>query len=209
MITFIDITTRRQSEEALRQSEEQFRALIETSTQTVWTTNAEGQVVEDSPSWRAFTGQTFEEWKGEGWLNAVHPDDQVRARNNWQQTVQAGKPVEYNLRLRHQDGSWRWTTMRAVPLRHPAGLVRGWVGMNTDITERYEAEESLRQAKEEAERAAQAKEDFLAHMSHEIRTPLNAVTGITRPAPEPVAAAPADGKPGDASFLSRNPQDAG
>ena len=179
VITFIDITTRRQSEEALRQSEEQFRALVETSAQTVWTTNAEGQVVEDSPSWRDFTGQTFEEWKGEGWFNAVHPDDRDRISNSWQQAVQAGKYVEYNLRLRHKDESWRWMMMRAVPLSHPDGSVRGWVGMNTDITEQYEAEESLRQAKEEAERAAQAKEDFLAHMSHEIRTPLNAVTGIT------------------------------
>ena len=179
VITLIDITTRRQSEEALRQSEEQFRALVETSAQTVWTTNAEGQVVEDSPSWRAFTGQTFEEWKGEGGFNAVHPDDRTHARAYWHQSVREGTLVEQTYRLRHTDGSWRWTTMRAVPLRYPNGSVRGWVGMNTDITERYEAEESLRQAKEEAERAAQAKEDFLAHMSHEIRTPLNAVTGIT------------------------------
>ena len=148
VITFVDITSRRESEEALRASEEQFRALIETSAQIVWTTDANGMVVEDSPSWRAFTGQTYREWEGEGWLNAVHPDDQSHAKAHWRQAVEAGTVTENTYRLRHIGGAWCWTVMRAVPLRNPDGSVRGWVGMNTDVTERKEAEEALRQNEE-------------------------------------------------------------
>ena len=148
VITFVDITARRQSEEALRESEEQFRALIDTSAQMVWTTDARGQVDDDSPSWRAFTGQTYAEWQGAGWLEAVHPDDRDDVRAYWDRHVQSGTPMEKVFRLRHVDRSWRWTRMRAVPLLHPDGAVRGWVGMNTDITEQQQAEAALRQSEQ-------------------------------------------------------------
>ena len=148
VITFVDITQRRESEEALRSSEEQFRALVETSAQIVWTTDADGMMVEDSPSWCAFTGQSYQEWKGEGWLNAVHPDDQSPAKTHWRQAVAVGSANETTYRLRHTKGGWRWTIMRAVPLQDPDSVVRGWVGMNIDITEQREAEDALRYSEE-------------------------------------------------------------
>ncbi len=60
-----------------RNSEEIFRVLVAAYGQTVWTADAEGKVVEDSPSWRAFTGQSAVEGQGEAWLDAVHPDDRT------------------------------------------------------------------------------------------------------------------------------------
>jgi len=61
----------------LRRSEERLRKLVEASAAAVWTTDAHGQVVEDSPSWRAYTGQTLAEWLEDGWTAAVHPRDRV------------------------------------------------------------------------------------------------------------------------------------
>ena len=75
-----DITERVENETALREREERFRTLAMATSQIVWTSTADGQILEDSPSWRAFTGQTYEEWRGYGWLDAVHPDDREPAR---------------------------------------------------------------------------------------------------------------------------------
>jgi protein-histidine pros-kinase len=102
--------------------------------------------LEDSPSWRAFTGQTFEQWKGWGWLDAFHPEDRERVGALWRKAVSERTPVSTEYRIRHAGGEWRWTAVRAVPPLEADGSVRGWVGMNTDITERKRAEQALRES---------------------------------------------------------------
>lgn len=116
------------------------RALIESSTQIVWTTDAQGMMVEDSPSWRTFTGQSYEEWKGCGWLECIHPDERVRIDERWRQAVTNREPLSIEYRLRHTSGQWRWTIANTVPLKDTNGNITGWVGMNTDITQRKNAE---------------------------------------------------------------------
>ena len=136
-------------EEAVREREEPFRALVAASAQMVWTTTAEGAVVEDVPSWRAFTGQTYEEWKGWGWLDAVHPDDSARAEAAWRNAVETGRPLATELRVRHAlTGAYRPATVRAIPLHRPDEGIQGWVGMNGEATEREEAEAELRRSAE-------------------------------------------------------------
>jgi PAS domain S-box-containing protein len=79
MVEFVlDVTDHREAERALRECEARFRALVDASAAAVWSTDARGPVTEDSPSWRAFTGQTSEQWLGTGWLEAVHPDERAR-----------------------------------------------------------------------------------------------------------------------------------
>jgi two-component system, chemotaxis family, CheB/CheR fusion protein len=139
VMTFVDITERKAFEVRLAEREQRFHALVNASSQIVWTTNAAGETEDDSPSWRAFTGQTFEQWKGFGWLDAIHPDDRERVNDLWRKAVAEKSPVSTDYRLRHVSGEWRWTAVRAVPLV-TADSVSGWVGMNLDITERKEAE---------------------------------------------------------------------
>ena len=143
-----DITERKRAQEALQEGEERFRALVDASAQIVWTTDAEGAVVEDSPSWRAFTGQTYEQWEGWGWLDAFHPEDRERVAALWRKAVEEKTPLNTEYRIHHVSGEWRWTAVRAVPLLAPDGSIRGWVGMNTDITEAKRAEEARREAAE-------------------------------------------------------------
>jgi PAS domain S-box-containing protein len=130
----------RRAQDAMRRSEERFRALVEASSQIVWTADGAGNIIEDSPSWRAFTGQTFEQRRGSGWLSAYHPNDQKRVHMQWEDATARKTPLEGQYRLRRHDGQWRWTSVRAVPLLSADGSARGWVGMNTDITERKHAE---------------------------------------------------------------------
>ncbi|MGH9972124.1 MAG: PAS domain-containing hybrid sensor histidine kinase/response regulator [Pyrinomonadaceae bacterium] len=136
----------KKTEGALRASEERFRSLVLASAQVVWTTNPDGLVEEDSPSWRAFTGQTYEQWKGQGWLDAIHPDDREATKETWLRCVADKCICETEYRVRAANGSYRWTAVRAVPVLNPDGSIREWVGMNNDITERKRTEEALRES---------------------------------------------------------------
>lgn len=133
VVTFIDVSE-------LHNSQELFQLLIDASSQIVWMTDAAGIVVEDSPSWREFTGQTYEEWKGTGWLNAIHPDDQQATIQAWQTAVSNIETFSVEYRLWHQQGEWRWMHARGVPQKLPDGSILRWIGMNTDITEQKEAQ---------------------------------------------------------------------
>ena len=137
-----DVTEVLQFRAAAKESQTRYRALIEASAQTVWTTDPTGMVVEDSPSWRIFTGQTEEQRKGSGWLDALHPDDRDRVSKLWQRAVAEHTPVETEYRLRHITGDWRWMSMRSVPVSDSDGSIREWVGMNIDITARKQGEEA-------------------------------------------------------------------
>lgn len=171
VITLVEITQLKNAELALRNSSENFRALVSASAQTVWTADAEGLVIEDSPSWRAFTGQSPEQWLGSGWIDAVHPGDREAVVNNWRRCLMTKTPFDAEFRLRHVSGDWRWTQMRAAPLCDEAGKVRGWVCMNADVTGRKVAE--LARAEAEALRDAdRRKDEFLAMLGHELRNPL-------------------------------------
>ncbi|HJX11147.1 MAG TPA: PAS domain S-box protein, partial [Candidatus Binatia bacterium] len=130
----------KRSENALSESEGRLRAIMEASSVILWTMDAQGQAVEDSWSWRVFTGQSFEELKGLGWLSAYHPDDRKRIQTDWQRALVEKTRFEAQYRLRRHDGKWRWTQVCATPLLDSDGSARAWVGMNTDITERKQAE---------------------------------------------------------------------
>ena len=138
-----DVTERRKTEEALRASEKRYRSFIEVTGELGWTTNAEGEVVEDIPTFRQFTGQSYEEVKGWGWLNALHPDDLERTAQAWREAVAARSAYEIEYRLRRHDGVYRYFLARGVPVFDEGGAVREWIGTCIDITERKKAEEEL------------------------------------------------------------------
>jgi PAS domain S-box-containing protein len=125
---------------ALRQSEERYRSLTAATTQIIWTTNASGEVVDDIPSWREFTGQSFEEIKGWGWIDALHPDDREGTARIWSDSVKNRTLYETEYRMRRCDGEYRNMFVRGVPVLEEDGSVREWVGTCTDITEQERAE---------------------------------------------------------------------
>jgi PAS domain S-box-containing protein len=146
MLMHEDITDQIEAQTVLRNSEERFRSLVMATSQMIWTTAPDGRVLEDSPSWRAFTGQTDEEWKGHGWLDAVHPDDRERARLVWTESVSNKSTYETHYRLRRHDGQYRWTVVKGVPVLNPDGTIREWMGANTDVTEQRQTEQALQRS---------------------------------------------------------------
>jgi PAS domain S-box-containing protein len=117
-----------------------YRAFVEAAHAIVWTADASGQPSADSPSWRAFTGQTEEQWRlRRGW-DAVHPADVEGFRIAWTKAKQDGSPLAAQHRLHRHDGVYVWTETRAIPLRDSDGRVREWFGVTLDISARKQAE---------------------------------------------------------------------
>ena len=141
-------------------AEERFRSLVAATAQAVWVTRPDGTVVEDSPSWRAFTGQSLEQWRGSGWLDAIHPEDREQAGREWAQAVARQHLYETEYRLRRPDGTYSTTLARAVPVRGTDGVVREWVGANIDLTAQREAEAANRAL--QADQVARRHEALLA-----------------------------------------------
>ena len=173
-----DITAWKRAEQALRQGEERFRSLIEATVAIVWNTPASGKFETEQPGWSAFTGQTFDQLKDWGWLDAVHPEDRPHTARVWSAAVASRCVYQVEHRLRRHDGEYRHMLVRAVPILAEGGEIREWVGVHTDIDAEKQAEAAMREAKEAAEAASRAKSEFLANMSHEIRTPLNGIIGM-------------------------------
>jgi PAS domain S-box-containing protein len=136
------------AEAAQREGDIRHRMLIESWAQAVWETDGAGVVVTDSPSWRAYTGQTLEEWLGYGWLDAIHSDDRAYAERQWRDAMAACRVVNAEFRLRAPDGGWRWTNVRAAPVLDEAGKIEKWAGINIDIDARKRAEAALRESEE-------------------------------------------------------------
>jgi PAS domain S-box-containing protein len=141
----LDITKRKKAEEELRKSERRYRSFIEVTGELGWTTNAEGEILEDMPSWRNFTGQTYQEIKGSGWSNALHPDDLENALRLWRKAIQEKNKYEIEYRIRRHDGVYRYFMARGVPVFGEDASLREWVGTCIDITERKEAEDKLQE----------------------------------------------------------------
>jgi PAS domain S-box-containing protein len=138
-----DITGRKEAAAALALSEERHRTLVLATSQVVWTTDAQGKAVDDSPGWRAFTGLTIKKIKGDGWAAALHPDDRKPTMDVWLRAVDARALYDTEFRVRRHDGTYRYMAARGVPVLKEDGTVREWIGTCTDITERKEAERAL------------------------------------------------------------------
>ena len=179
--TAVDVTDRKRAQESLRESEERFRQLAENVDGVFWLEEGGWQrLLYISPAYTTVWGRTIQSLyeQPRSWIDTVHPDDKNLVLGSLERQYR-GEPTATDFRIARPDGSIRWVHCSAFPMRNQNGEVYRAVGLVEDITERRQLEEELRRAKEAAEAANRAKDDFLANVSHEIRTPMNAIIGMT------------------------------
>ncbi|MEO5716148.1 MAG: PAS domain-containing protein [Luteolibacter sp.] len=130
--------------QALIDSEQRLRLVIDTMPGLVWSSLPDGHIDYLNKRWLDYTGLTLEQASGWGWQHAIHPLDIAGLLEYWASILTAGTAGEYEARLRRHDGAYRWFLFRGVPLYSESGVVVKWYGTNTDIEDRKQAEEKLR-----------------------------------------------------------------
>ena len=138
-----------QASQTLKESEEKYRHLVENSHVIIYTLTADGVFTFVSPAWTVLLGHPPTQVVGQPFQQFVHPDDLAGCMVFLQRVIVTGQRQEgISYRVRHTDGSWRWHTSSAVPLRGEAGTVIGFEGIAQDITTRKQSEAALRESHE-------------------------------------------------------------
>jgi len=108
------------------------RALVEGMPQMIWRAVDRGSWTWSSPQWERYTGQSVAVSSGDGWLEAIHPEDRELARRSWSKAPACGG-FHADLRIVGQDGQTKWFQTRGRPIRDDDGRIVEWIGTSTDV----------------------------------------------------------------------------
>ena len=160
-----DITERKRTEEALRETERRFRVMADTAPAMLWIADTAGACTFRSRGWYEYTGQTEANGLGSGWIDALHPSDRESAQQRLSDAIACREPFELDYRLWRVGNEFRWCIDAGRPQYDASGEFQGYIGSVIDVHERKLAEQNL----QEADRR---KDEFLATVAHELRNPL-------------------------------------
>lgn len=184
--------------EALRESEADYRFLIDSNPQVPWTADPNGVLTDFSDRWLRMTGLSREEALSSGWTEVPHPEDLPFMLEAFGNAIQTNAPLAIEHRARMANGEYRWMKTQAFPRLNEAGEVLKWFGTTEDIHDRKVAEDALHSLNESLERKVQERtreledanrklsqayreaEAFSYTASHDLRTPLRAVISNSR-----------------------------
>lgn len=137
-------------------------AIMEVMPHIAWTITVDAQADYFNKRWYEYTGLDFEQTKGYGWQQVIHPDDLEHALEACQAIRESGIASDIELRYKRADGTYRWHLTRLQPIMDEDGEIDFWVGTSTDI--------------EELKQLQMQKDDFISMASHELRSPLTSLS---------------------------------
>ncbi|HEU4551491.1 MAG TPA: PAS domain S-box protein, partial [Chitinophaga sp.] len=156
-----DLMERKLYEQALRDSEERFRAIVSQSTAGIYHADLDGRLLFTNNKFCELTGYTEAELAGKTVWELTHTDDLELNQELFRRLIAEGAPFEIEKRFVHKNGTPVWTAVSVAPIRNHAGSPRSVVAVVLDITERKALE--------------QQKEDFIGIASHELKTPVTSI----------------------------------
>ena len=143
---FRDITERRRTERALRESEARFRVLADTAPVLIWMSDVTGGCTYFNRPWLEFTGRSLAEELGDGWTEGVHPDDRAACLARYREAFERRESFQMEYRLRRRDGEYRWIFDSGCPRHAADGEFEGFIGTCIDLTEHRRSEAAGREA---------------------------------------------------------------
>ncbi|MCV2483581.1 PAS domain S-box protein [Flavobacterium sp. SH_e] len=175
-----DITSQKELQNVITESEEKFRQLADLVPQIIWTANPDGFVDYYNSRWYEYTGYQEHEFGDSSWISKLHPDDVYLVSKGWHESVHAGSPYQLEFRLRNANtGGYRWFLSKAVPIKDKEGIITKWFGTCTDIHEQKSNTEKLEILVAERTKELQRSNDDLqqfAHVaSHDLKEPVRKI----------------------------------
>ena len=177
---FEDITESYNVKKGLQLREAKYRTIIDNMQLGLVETDLEKRVLYANPNYCDLIGYTNEELLGNPLPSLLMPYGSLPHIEQEYKLREQGVSSSYEMPIVTKDGETKWLFTGAAPLYDQEHFVTGTIGISLDITHMKELEQNLREAKQQAEYSAKAKELFLANMSHEIRTPMNAILGMSQ-----------------------------
>ena len=135
-----DLAASKRADDALRESEERFRAMADSAPVLMWMAGLDKGCTDFNRGWLAFTGRTMAQEKGSGWAAGVHPADLERCMDFYSRAFDERIPFAMEYRLRRHDGQYRWIKDTGVPRFLPDGSFIGYIGCCVDVEDQKQAE---------------------------------------------------------------------
>ena len=154
------------AKQALADSEQLLRNITTAAPTALWMSDEEGLLTYHNQTWLDWTGRSFEQNLGKGWLQSVHPDDRKKVEEKFKSDLAGKHFYEVEFRLSHSNGNTHWCILNGQPQYRPDGTFTGYIGACVDITE-----QKLLQ---------QQKDDFIGIASHELKTPVTSIKAYTQ-----------------------------
>jgi len=181
-VIVLDITEHRRLQAELAESEARFRILGDSAPVMLWMSGRDARCTFFNQRWLEFTGRTMAAELGDGWVESVHPEEVQQCMDTYLDAFVHRREFRMEYRMRRADGQYRWILDTGLPRYLPDGDYAGFIGSCIDITDFKEANDALRQLKEqleervrEAREAIHTRDEFLSIASHELRTPLTSL----------------------------------
>ncbi len=176
---FRDVTQQIKAQEKLKESEQQYRNLIESANDIIYQSDHKGIFTYINAKTKQLTGYEPEELKGKHFTFLVTEEYKEKIKAFYFDQFKYRLPSSYcEFPIKTKDGKIKWIGQNVQLVQTEGKKIKEFTAIARDITKNKQIEKELIEARNKAEESARAKEMFLANMSHEIRTPMNAIMGM-------------------------------